>query len=59
MGSTYKQNNYILSKFRLLYSTDKSFVGSDFSLLNSPLRLKPGECVELRTYDNKLVLQQK
>ena len=59
MGSTYKQYNHMISTFRFLYSTDNSFVGSDFSLLNSPLRLNPGECVELRTYDNRLVLQQR
>ena len=39
----------ILWVLDIFYSTAKSRVGGEVGPLNSPLRLKPGACVELRT----------
>ena len=43
-------NDCTLGIARYAYSTAKSLVGREFGPLNSPLRLNPGEFVELKTW---------
>ena len=47
--SNSKQQDKMMSIMCFRYITARSFVGNELSLLNSPLRVKAGEFVELNT----------